>query len=271
MSAGEIIPFIAVLCATGLIAGVLAGLLGVGGGIVIVPVLYTLFGLIGINDEIRMHMAVGTSLSTIILTSLSSMWAHLKRKSLDTVILRSWGIWIVVGAIAGTVLAGNVSGHFLSTVFAIIAFLMSMYMLFTSPDFRVTEKAPTGAAKAVCGITISGASAIMGIGGGTMFVPFFNAFGVPVHKSVGTAAGIGLLIALPATTGFIVAGLSVNGLPIGSLGYVSLIGMILLVPFTMIAAPLGAKIAHLLSPIILKRAFGCFLLITSLRMAVSLI
>jgi uncharacterized membrane protein YfcA len=270
MSWTEIASLVAAIGVTGVVAGLTAGMLGVGGGIVIVPVLFTVFGIVGVADHVKMHLAVGTSLSTIVWTSISSMWAHHQKKAFDLALLRSWALWIFLGAVCGAILAGVVSGNFLKATFALIAFAMSLYMFATPPDFRVSAEPPRGAFKAVSGFAISGVSALMGIGGGTIFVPFFNAFGVPIHKSVGTSAGIGLLIALPATAGFVIAGLGDHDLPFGSFGNVSLLGTVLLAPISMATAPLGARIAHWLSPLLLKRAFAAFLLITAIRMAISL-
>lgn len=267
----EIASLILAIGVTGIVAGLTAGMLGVGGGIVIVPVLFTVFGVVGVADHLKMHLAVGTSLCTIIWTSISSMWAHHQNKALDLALLRSWAVWILLGAVFGAILAGSVSGDFLKATFAIIALAMSLYMFATRPDFRVSARPPEGAIKAASGFTISGVSALMGIGGGTIFVPFFNAFGIPIHKSVGTSAGIGLLIALPATAGFVIAGLGDHDLPFGSLGHVSLLGTLLLAPISMATAPLGARIAHNLSPLVLKRAFAVFLLITAIRMGISLL
>ena len=271
MISTDLLPLIAVLAGTGVIAGLVAGLLGVGGGIVIVPVLFTLFGIVGVNDEVRMHLAVGTSLAVIIWTSVSSMWAHAKKGALDFSILRSWAVWIVLGAAGGTVLAAFVGSEFLKANFAVIALVMSIYMFATSPNFTLAASPPKGLTKAASGFAISAASALMGIGGGTIFVPFLNAFGVPVHRSVGTAAGLGLLIAVPASAGFVATGWSDPRLPIASLGYVNLLGLVVLAPISMATAPLGAKLAHSLSPLLLKRAFAAFLLLTSIRMAWSLI
>ncbi|MBO6784994.1 MAG: sulfite exporter TauE/SafE family protein [Alphaproteobacteria bacterium] len=267
----DFLPLVAVLVATGCVAGVLAGLLGVGGGIVIVPVLFTMLGLIDIPDSVRMHVAVGTSLASIVVTSIASARSHHKRGAVDTSLLKSWGAWIFAGSVAGTLVAGAISGAALSAVFAVVALLVAAYMTFTKPDFRVRESLPPGPAGWASGSLIGGISAMMGIGGGTLCVPFFNACGFPVHRAVGTAAAIGLIIAVPAALGFIITGWGVEALPRASVGHVNLIGLVVITPFTTLTAPLGVKLAHRLSPRALKLAFAVFLFATAVRMFIGLL
>ena len=193
-----LLELVAVLLATGVIAGLLAGLLGVGGGIVIVPVLFQMFELLAVPDDIRMHLAVGTSLTTIVATSLISARAHDRRGSLDRAMLRRWWPGILLGTLAGTAVAGLVRGEVLSTIFAVVALLVALYMALTSPAVRLLDGLPEGAGRWLSGGLIGGFSAMMGIGGGTLAVPFMSACGVPVHRAVGTAGGIGVLGAVPA-------------------------------------------------------------------------
>lgn len=265
------LPLASVLVATGCVAGVLAGLLGVGGGIVVVPVLFTMLGLIGIDESVRMHVAVGTSLASIVLTSLVSARAHHKRGAVDVALLRSWGGWIFAGSIAGTLIAGAVSGDALSAIFAVVAISVGLYMSLTPADFRLRDGLPRGFAGWATGSTIGGLSALMGIGGGTLCVPVFNAFGFPVHRAVGTAAAIGLIIAAPAALGFIVTGWGVSALPQASVGHVNLLGLVLIAPFTTLTAPLGVALAHRLTPRTLKLAFAFFLFATAARMVYGLL
>lgn len=267
----DFLPLAIVLIATGCIAGVLAGLLGVGGGIVVVPVLFTMLGLIGIDMSVRMHVAVGTSLASIVLTSFVSARAHNRRGAVDIALLKSWGIWIFAGSVAGTLIAGSVGGPALSAVFAAVALCVATYMAFTPPDFRLRENLPAGAAGWGSGFAIGGVSAMMGIGGGTLCVPYFNAFGFPVHRAVGTAAAIGLVIALPSAAGFIITGWGVEALPRASVGHVNLLGLVLIAPFTTLTAPLGVRLAHRLKPRTLKLAFSFFLYVTAARMIYGLL
>lgn len=265
------LPLAGILVATGCIAGVLAGLLGVGGGIVVVPVLFSMLGLIGVDMSVRMHVAVGTSLASIVLTSLVSARAHHRRGAVDMDLLKSWGVWIFAGAILGTLLASAVRGSTLSAIFAAVAVCVALYMLLTPPSFRLRDSLPKGPGGWLSGFTIGGMSAMMGIGGGTLCVPYFNAFGFPVHRAVGTAAAIGLVIALPAALGFIITGWGIKALPEASVGHVNLLGLVLIAPFTTLTAPLGAKLAHYLSPRALKLAFAFFLFATAIRMVYGLL
>tara|TARA_R110002072_G_scaffold145612_1_gene292253 strand:+ start:206 stop:1030 length:825 start_codon:yes stop_codon:yes gene_type:complete len=266
----ELAPLAGVLIVTGCIAGILAGLLGVGGGIIVVPVLFTMLGLIDIDESVRMHVAVGTSLASIVMTSVISARAHHRRGAVDTDLLKRWGVWILLGSIAGTLIAGAVDGPVLSMVFALVALAVALYMATTSADFRIRESLPTGIGGKISGFVIGGLSAMMGIGGGTLCVPYFNAFGFPVHRAVGTAAAIGLVIALPATIGFVATGWGIPALPQASVGHVNLLGLILIAPFTSLTAPLGVRLAHRVSAKTLKLLFALFLFATSARMLAAL-
>jgi len=266
-----LVLFAGVLLGTGLAAGVLAGLLGVGGGIVIVPVLFNLFPLLGIDDAVRMHLAVGTSLATIIPTSIMSMRAHHKKAAVDWSLLKSWAPAIAVGVLAGTVLGAHAKGWALTAVFATVAVLVSLNMAFRKEGMIVAERLPRGMIKQAMGAVIGLFSVMMGIGGGTLTVPTLSAFNYPIRRAVGSASAIGLIIAVPGTIGFITSGLGVANLPPFSLGYANVIGFALIVPATMTAAPWGAKIAHAIQPAILRKAFALFLFLTSARMFWSLL
>lgn len=266
-----LLPLAAVLVATGCVAGVIAGLLGVGGGIVVVPVLFTMLGLLGIDEAVRMHVAVGTSLASIVLTSFISARAHHRRGAVDLALLKAWGPWVLVGTLCGILIAGAVAGVVLSAVFAAVAFCVAVYMIATPPDFRLRDRLPSGPAGWGAGVSIGAVSTMMGIGGGTLCVPYFNAFGFPVHRAVGTAAAVGLIIALPGATGFVVAGWGIEALPQASVGHVNLLGLLLIAPFASLTAPLGVRLAHRLSPRALKLAFAVFLLATAARMAYGLV
>ncbi len=267
----SLLPLFGVLVLTGCVAGVLAGLLGVGGGIIVVPVLFTMLGMLDIDMSVRMHVSVGTSLASIVITSIISARSHHRKRAVDTELLKSWGAFIFVGSIAGTAIAGFVDGPILSAVFATVALCVAAYMAFSPPDYRMREQLPKGIFGAANGTLIGGLSAMMGIGGGTLCVPYFNACGFPVHRAVGTAAAIGLIISVPAAIGFIVTGWGIPALPSASVGHVNILGLVLIAPFTSLTAPLGVRLAHILSPRALKMAFAVFLLATSIRMFADLI
>ena len=192
--------------------------------------------------------------------------AHHKKGAVDIPLLKSWGPWIFLGSIAGTLIAGSIGGAELRAVFGVVALLVAAYMALTPAGFRLRDELPKGLAGSGSAFSIAGLSAMMGIGGGTLCVPYFNAFGFPVHRAVSTAAAIGFIVALPAAIGFIVTGWGLEALPEASVGHVNLLGLVLIAPFASMTAPYGVKLAHKLPPRVLKLAFAFFLLITGLRM-----
>jgi len=254
------------MLATGTVAGVLAGLFGIGGGIVIVPVLETALGFIGVDPAIRMHVAVGTSLATIIPTSISSARAHHQRRSVDVDIVKRWAVFVLVGALLGAWIASLVHSNVLAAVFATLAFLVALKMLLMPDSRNLTQEVPRGPLVSVIPTSIGCFSSMMGIGGGTFSVMTLTLFNVAIHRAVGTAALFGLVISLPGMLGFVVAGWGDPRIPAGSLGYVSLIGFACIAPATVLSAPLGAKIAHAFSARRLNMLFGAFLVIASVRL-----
>lgn len=261
----------AAMALTGLVSGTLAGLLGVGGGIVIVPVLFNVLPFFGIPEAVQMKLAVGTSLATIIPTSIQSARKHFAKGTMDVALLRSLAPSIALGVALGTVLAIWLKGDALTAVFATVAVLVAVNMATTGADWRLSESFPAGAPRHGIGGFIGTVSAMMGIGGGTVGVPILSAFGAPMRAAVATASAFGIIIAVPATVGFIWAGWGNAELPPFSLGYVNLIGVALIVPTSMLAAPWGVKLAHTIPPLLLKRLFALFLAVTSVRMIWSLV
>lgn len=259
------------LALTGIVAGVLAGLLGVGGGIVIVPVLYHVFASLGIDEAVRMHLAVGTSLATIVATSSRSMRAHRDRGAVDMALLKNLAAPIFGGVLAGSLIAGVADATALMLVFATVALIVSAHMAFGREDWRIAGQFPAGIARAAIGGVIGLISVLMGIGGGTLGVPVLNLYNVPIHRAVGTATGFGLIIAVPGALAMVFNGWGAAGLPPFSLGYINLVGFALIVPATVLAAPWGARIAHAISRPALRRAFALFLALTSARMFFDLI
>jgi uncharacterized protein len=261
----------AAMAATGLVSGTLAGLLGVGGGIVIVPLLFNVFPFFAIPESVQMKIAVGTSLATIVPTSIVSARKHRARGAMDMPLLRS--IWpsMAAGVALGTLLAIWVRGEGLTSVFALVALLVALNMGFTGVEFRITDQVPEGPPRVAMGIGIGAVSAMMGIGGGTLGVPLLSMFGHPIRSAVATASAFGLIISIPATIGFVIGGWGDPRLPPFSLGYVNLIGFALIAPTSILATPLGVHLAHTVPPLWLKRAFAVFLAATSLRMFYSLV
>lgn len=261
-----IASFIIALLLTGACAGILAGLLGVGGGIVIVPVLFLLFPFLGVDPALVMHLAVGTSLATIIPTSIVSARAHHKKGGIDMALLKSWAPAIFCGVVIGGYLGGNAKSEHLTLIFAIVAVLVSLNMVLRKEGFSLAEQLPSGILRAIMGFFIGGFSVVMGIGGGTLSVPILTLFNYPIRRAVGTASAIGLIIAVPGTISFILSGLGTENLPPFSFGYMNLLGFFAIVPATMLTAPIGAKIAHSIDPSKLRLAFAFFLFVTSMRM-----
>jgi uncharacterized membrane protein YfcA len=264
--AADWLPLAALLLATGLVAGVVGGMLGVGGGIVIVPVLYHLLGRLGVDPSVRMHLAVGTSLGTIVLTALRSVQSHRVRGAVDEALLRSLALAVLVGVLAGSLLARRVDGRVLTGVFGAVALVVALHMALGREGWKLRDGLPEGPARAALGALIGFFSVLMGLGGGTLGVPILSIFGVPIHRAVGTAAGLGLLIGVPGCISFALSGQGVPGRPPFSVGYVSLLGLAAITPATWLAAPFGARLAHALPRVWLRRAFALFLALTAARM-----
>ena len=262
----ELIALAIGLIGTGLVAGLIAGLLGVGGGIVIVPVLYQVFTVLDIDPSVRMHLAVGTSLGTIILTSIRSVRAHSKRGAVDFELLRRWALPVLIGVAVGTTFAASVNGDILTTVFASVALLVAFNLAFGKESWRLGSELPSKPWQYGIASVIGGLSAMMGIGGGTFGVTYMTLFGRNPREAVATSSGLGLLISVPGVVGFIISGWNEPLLPPFSLGFVNLVGMALIAPLTVLAAPWGANLAHRISHKALLRAFALFLVISSLHM-----
>lgn len=252
--------------AAGLLAGFVGGLFGIGGGVVVVPALYFVLTALGVDEAIRMHVAVGTSLSTIISTSWRSLAAHTKAGAVDYDILKAWAPWITGGALLGAAAAGVASTETLLIVFGVGLLLIAVQMGLGTPDWRLAQDLPTGAPRAAIGGGIGFFSALMGIGGGAFGVTVMTLCGRPIHRAVATASGFGAAIALPATLGYVIAGWGREGLPPWSLGFVSVPGFLALAALTALTAPIGARLAHRLPQLTLKRAFAAFLALIALNM-----
>lgn len=254
------------LVMTGVVAGVLAGMLGVGGGIVIVPVLYHVFTLMGLDESVRMHVAVGTSLATIVPTSIMSARAHRRRGSLNSAILARLVPPVVVGVLVGAILSGFVSGKVLTAVFASVALLVALNMAIRREDVALRDGLPGRVGTSVVGVSIGSLSTLMGIGGGTLSVPILHALRTPMHVAVGTGAALGMVISLPGAIAFVINGLGVPHRSPTSVGYVDLLGVALIVPATMLTTQWGARLAHASDARLLRRLFALFLALTSARM-----
>lgn len=260
------LPMLAALLGAGAAGGLLAGLLGVGGGIIIVPVLDLALTLAGVDPAAAMHVAVATSMATIVPTSISSSRSHAKRGAVDGDVIRRWSLPIVVGSLVGALLASSVDARVLSGVFGIVALFAALKMLLPLDHVVLRPSLPGGPGGAALPASIGAVSAMMGIGGGTLSVPAMTLCGEPVHKAVGTAALLGLWISVPATLGYLLASTDGEVLPPWSIGYVSLPGFAIIAPVSWLVAPVGAQLAHTLDRRRLSMAFGAFLLLVAARM-----
>ena len=261
----DLLPLIAMLALSGVVAGFVAGLLGVGGGIVTVPVLEYSLRFAGVPEEYRMHVAVATSLAAIIPTSMSSARSHHERGAADWRLAKSWGVTMVLGAMAGSLLASRAPLPVLAGIFGGVALLIAAKMLLPLDHLRVAQDVPRGAAGALVAALIGAISAVMGIGGGTLAVPTLTLCGYPIHRAVGTAAFFGIFISIPGTLGYLLAQPPVE-LPWATVGFVSLVGLAVIAPGSMLTATLGARVAHSLERRRLSQAFGVFLLLVGARM-----
>ena len=273
---GQLIALVVGLLAAGAVTGMLAGVFGVGGGAIIVPVLYELFRLQGVPEDVRMPLAVGTSLAVIIPTSIRSFRAHQRKGAVDMSILKAWALPVVLGVIGGSFVARYAPPDLFKIVFVIVAGASAIRLLFGRDSWKLGDTMPGGIIMKVYGLLIGVLSALMGIGGGQLSNLFMTFYGRPIHQAVATSSGLGVLISIPGAVGYVYAGWPKMGLvppvlPPFSIGYVSLIGMVLLIPTSIIAAPLGVTLAHRLSKRKLETAFGIFLLLVCLRFLVGVI
>lgn len=263
---GDLALLIAILAATGLLAGLTGGLLGIGGGIVMVPVFYEILHQAGVSQDVAMHVAVGTSLATIVFNSLRSASAHNRRGALDWDILRRYGPAVFLGATLGAVLAAFIDGAGLKAFFGLVATLFALYLAAAPLHWVLSPGIPRHPLSQAAAATLGCVSALMGIGGGTFGVTAMALCGVAIHRAVATGAGLGVLIGVPAGLGFLLLGLSEPNLPPMSLGYISWGALIVLAPTSILAAPWGAAIAHALPARALRVTFGVFLAASGLRM-----
>ena len=262
----EIINLLAVLAIAAAVAGFMAGLLGVGGGIIMVPALYYAFTVLDFDIVTRMHLSVGTSLAIIIPTSIISTKTHMEYDAVDFKMVRSFGIFILTGVIAGTFLAVNLKPPALVLFFSIFAFMVGLFFIFLREQLVDNPKKISNFIKNISGILIGFISIPLGIGGGSLMVPFMRTFGYDIRKSIGTAAAIGFLIAITGTFTMVIGGKIIDNVNTPfSIGYINLLGFIVFVPVTMVMARLGAKAVYKIDKKLLSKIFGTFLILVSIR------
>lgn len=268
---GELAGLAAALIASGLLMGFLAGLFGIGGGGVVVPVLYELFRLAGVPEDVRMHLSVGTSLAIIIPTSLRSMAAHRAKGSLDVGVVNRLAVPVVLGVLAGILIAKNAPGDLFKIVWVGFSAAMAGKLIFGKESWRLGAEIPRSRLVEAYGALVGFLSTLLSIGGGAFISMLLTLYGRPITQAVGTSSGFGPLIAVPGALGFIWAGWNAGGLPPLSLGYVSLIGAALVIPTSVWAAPWGVKAAHGISRRSLELAFAAFLLLIGGRFLYALL
>jgi len=262
---GELAALLAMLLGGGLIMGLLAGLLGIGGGGIMVPILYEVFSAIGVDEAVLMHLCVGTSLAVIMPTSLRSFHSHKAKGAVDMDIIRSMVLPVVAGVVIGTLVARYSSSTILTVIWAGAATMMSLKMFFGRESWKLGDDIPGNPGRALYGLFIGTISTLMSIGGGAFVTMMMTLYGRPIHQAVGTSSGFGPMIAIPGTLGFIWAGWGVAGVPPGSLGYVSLLSAAIIVPVSVLAAPLGVRMAHGISRRKLELFFATFLALVASR------
>lgn len=261
---------IVALLAGGIGMGLLSGMLGIGGGGILVPVLFEIFGSIGVPAEIRMHMSIGTSLLVMVPTTLRSFQAHKSRNSVDLTIVRSMAIPVIAGVLIGILVARYSNQTTLKLVWIVCATIMSARLFLARDSWRLGEEVPTGLGLKLYGGFVGLISTLMSIGGGVFISSMMTLYGRSIHQAVGTSSGFGPMIAIPGAIGFIWAGYSVSGLPPGSFGYVSMIGAAIVIPASVFAAPYGARMAHGISKRTLELTFATFLALIATRFFISL-
>ena len=267
------------LLAAGAVTGLLAGLFGVGGGAVAVPVLYELFRFMEVPEEVRMPLCIGTSLAIIIPTSLRSFYAHRAKGAVDMAILKKWAVPVVLGVILGSFIARYAPADLFKIVFVVVAGVSAIRLLFGNDKWRIADDVPAGWIMRIYGLVIGILSSLMGIGGGQLSNLFMTFYGRPIHQAVATSSGLGILISIPGTVGYMYAGwpraaqfpdVTALQLPL-AIGYVSLLGLVLFIPTTVLTAPIGVKLAHSWSKSKLEIAFGIFLLLICIRFLASVL
>jgi uncharacterized membrane protein YfcA len=278
LEVSELVELALLLIAVGALAGFLAGVFGIGGGAVLVPVFYECFRLAGVPLEVRMPLCVGTSLAVIIPTSIRSFRAHYRRGAVDVAIIKAWWLPIVIGVVAGSVIARYAPERLFKIVFVGVAWSAATRLLLARASWRFGDDLPKGLSMKFYGFLIGILSTLMGVGGGLFSNLLMTFYGRPIHQSVATSSALAVLISIPGALGYVYAGWptaahypDVAALQVPfALGYVSLIGAVLVMPTSLTTAPLGVRVAHAMSKRALEVAFGCYLLVVGSRFVISL-
>ncbi len=279
LDVSELTRLALLLVATGALSGFLAGIFGIGGGAILVPVFYECFRLAGVPLEVRMPLCIGTSLAIIIPISIRSCVAHYQRGAVDLKVLKDWALPVIVGVIAGSITARYAPEKLFKLVFVGVAWSAALRLLLARETWKLGDELPKGPLMKIYGFVVGLLSTLMGIGGGLFANLVMTFYGRPIHQAVATSSGLAVLISIPGTLGYIYAGwpaaarypeIAALHLPF-SLGFASLIGTLLVMPTSLFTAPLGVRAAHALSKRTLELAFGCYLFIAGGRFVISLL
>jgi uncharacterized membrane protein YfcA len=269
--AGEMAVLAVAVIGAGVVTGILAGLLGIGGAAITVPVLYEVFRYLEVPDEVRMQLCVGTSLAVIVPVSLRSYFAHRAKAAVLDDVLRLWIVPVVLGVVGGAGIAFVAPSALFKIVFVVVGALIGTKLVLGRADWRLGDVLPAKPVTRAIGFVIGLLSSLMGIAGGSLSTLFLTLYGKSIHVAVATSSGLGIWIALPGMIGYMIAGWpQMHLLPPLSIGYVSLIGLVLFAPASVLAAPFGARLAHNTSRRKLEIAFAMFLFAASLRFLISL-
>jgi uncharacterized membrane protein YfcA len=279
LNASELTELALLLVAVGALSGLLAGVFGIGGGAILVPVFYECFRLAGVPLEVRMPLCIGTSLAIIIPTSIRSWRAHYRRGAVDMAIVRSWWLPVIAGVVAGSVTARYAPERLFKIVFVAVAWSAAARLLLARDTWKLGADLPRGPLMKVYGFLIGLLATLMGIGGGLFSNLLMTFYGRPIHQSVATSSALAVLISIPGAIGYVYAGwpVAAHYPEIAALqspfaiGYVSLIGAVLVMPTSLLTAPLGVRAAHAMSKRTLEVAFGCYMFIVGSRFVVSLL
>jgi uncharacterized membrane protein YfcA len=275
----ELVELALLLVATGALSGFLAGIFGIGGGAILVPVFYECFRLASVPIEVRMPLCIGTSLAIIIPTSIRSFRAHRARGAVDMEILGAWWLPVLIGVVAGSVTARYAPERLFKIVFVGVAWSAAARLLLARETWKFGDELPKGPLMKIYGLVVGLLSTLMGVGGGLFSNLLMTFYGRPIHQAVATSSALAVLISIPGALGYVYAGWPVAArypdvaalqLPF-ALGYVSLIGTVLVIPTSLLTAPLGVRAAHAMSKRTLETAFGSYLFVVGSRFVISLL
>lgn len=262
----QYIPVLLLLLVIGGFAGVMAGLLGVGGGIILVPAFFYAFSALGYGGDQLMQVCLATSLATIIVTSMRSVASHNKKGAVEWEILKKWAPGIAMGAVLGMLTVSSLRSSTLQGIFGVLGIIIGFYMAFGKSSWRLGEEMPTGLKRIAISPFVGFLSVLMGIGGGSFGVPLMSLHGIAIHRAVATAAGFGVIIAFPSVIGFLFVDVAADSSPPLTLGAVNIPAFLVVISMTLMTAPLGAQLAHKLDAKMLKRVFAVFLIVVAANM-----